>query len=437
MTRLGLACLMTVTVSAVACSGKSTSDANPPDGGSGGGSGDAALLDSSTSTSCTLAVVASGALQSALPDATQLGGPAVVAIDDGFVIAHREQSTGTGQLQLVASHLSDGAALREAASFDLGGCAGLGLPAESGIGAAVNGSSGVLVSALPNCGIGAGAVFAPFDSSGDFGTAKGPKNPSFTDLSLAHAGAVAAAATSGEFEFVYRVVLAKPEIQRAVLTTPNAGCAPESPCAGSEFKPVPIETPFGDSAAPFAMVATTSQLRALLAPLGANTRLLVGPNDAKALSPTAELLLPSADRAALTAWDSSVAAVVPTAGQPTWASATLSGSDLANTKVASFGEAPLTGAALAPLRDHVFVLGASAGQLTLYDFRGAQADVQPTPAGTVHFNDSVGTASLAGFDGQHVALAAARNQVAVVWLTGSELASGSALGGWALLSCAD
>jgi hypothetical protein len=51
--------------------------------------------------------------------------------------------------------------------------------------------------------------------------------------------------------------------------------------------------------------------------------------------------------------------------------------------------------------------------------------------------EKLGTVELTSFDGNHVAMAAARSRVAVVWLSKGVLTAGDPAGGWALLKCSE
>ena len=53
------------------------------------------------------------------------------------------------------------------------------------------------------------------------------------------------------------------------------------------------------------------------------------------------------------------------------------------------------------------------------------------------FPASFGPANLTTFDGVRIAMAAARNRVAVTWITKATLESTDPTGGWALLRCAE
>ena len=112
--------------------------------------------------------------------------------------------------------------------------------------------------------------------------------------------------------------------------------------------------------------------------------------------------------------------------------------DLAGTDL---GQGQMSGPAfrsgdLAVLGDHLLAVGSQAGSLTMFRVGGALgAALDSAPAATVTLDSASGVTSLAGFDGDHVAMAAARQRVALVWLTKTTLTAGDPTGGWAVLQC--
>jgi hypothetical protein len=92
---------------------------------------------------------------------------------------------------------------------------------------------------------------------------------------------------------------------------------------------------------------------------------------------------------------------------------------------------------LAALRSHLFVAQGHTGGITIHRLEGADGNIDMKPADTVELPTSLGKINLSTFDGTHMAIAAARNHVAVVWLSKPKLADGDPTGGWALLKCAD
>lgn len=384
-------------------------------GGAGGSTGGA--------NGCDLAVVSAGELPKPTSLNAHLTGPDIVDTPTGFVLAYREQDTTGAKLTAVVAGLSDGGSLSKPAAFDLGGCAGVVM--KDGVGIAYRGTSGLVATSLPNCGgTGAGAVLIPIDANGLASGASGPKNATFLGLTMARNGGLAPGAAVGDYELIYRVVHSTPEVQRVVLT-------------GKSFKQVPVTLPFGAEDVPFAMVATSSSVRALLGPVPskAGVVVLVGPNGSDTLATKGEFKLPGASWAGLTAWDDRVAALVPASSGVTWKAARLAGSTVSEIGGGTVGNGVAKGGDLVALRDHLVMLLATNTGMKVLRLSGAQGTLSAAPIHSVDLPSTIGPVSLATFDGEHVAMAAARSHVAIVWLMRSTLTTGDPTGGWALLRC--
>ncbi len=382
--------------------------------------------------SCDLNVVAAGALPQPSTPTARLTGPAIAATPDGYVVAYREQDAVGTTLNAVIAGLSDNGTLKPPSKFNLGGCAGVEM--KDGVGIAYAGDEGLVATSLPNCGTGAGAVFIPFDSKGVVGDAQGPKNATFQELTLASGNALAPGAASQDYEFIYRVLLSAPEIQRVVLTTND------TPPSIPPFKSsVPIAQPFGSEDVPFAMVASSPKVRAFMAavPSKSGVALQVGSGTSDALDVKGEVILPDAAWGALTAWDDKVAAIVPGAAGVSFKAVALGGTSVSEVATGTIGSGAVKGGALATLRDSLFVLTSSVGGLTVHRIAGAQGTLSSSAMADVALPEKLGTVELTGFDGNHVAMAADRSRVAVVWLTKGILAAGDPTGGWALLKCSE
>lgn len=385
-------------------------------GGVGGSAGSTGL--------CSLSVIASGKLPDPVAPNANLTGPSIVATDDLFVIGYREQSGD--QLNTKLLSLTDTGSVGAPDTYDLGGCASV-VP-KDGTGIAFAAGQGMFVTSLPDCGKGAGAVFIPFDSKGVLSQASGPRNPSFTELTVAQSGSVAPAAATGEYEFVYRVVTSSPPVvERVVL-------------AGPAFKSgLQIAHPFGDGLVDFGMVATSVPgMRALAGAVpGAGLELHVGPAGSDTLQEAGKFMSPPASSAALAAWKSRAATFIPAPTGVLWKVYEVTGPSSA-TEVAT-GAIQMTqpaSLAVAVLGDLFALATGEPKQITVRRNSGANGQPYAGPAGSAVLSGSVGAASLDAFDGTHVAIAAARNKVALVWLSKHALTPGDATGGWALLDCA-
>lgn len=396
---------------------------------------------------CTLAVAAGGKLPAPVVEGARVSGPAITATDSGFVMAYRDQDPTSGFPRVIVYYVSDDGQPNPPGKFDLIGCPEKELT--DGVGATYANGSGLITTSLPNCDSlkGAGAVFLPFDDVGLVSNAAGPQNPAFNELSMGPASSVATGAAEGDFEVVYRTVTSQPAIERVVLT-------------GSEFKSgVSIVHPFGDGDYPFGLVATSSQVRALLAQTSATqVQVLIGSKvgDTLDTAPSTLTLDSTGSWAAITAWSNRVAAAVPAASGVSIKVGQLgsSGGEAGTPEIFSgtVGSTSATGGALAVLRSHLFVAQARSGGLTMHNLEGAEGTIKlptsapaPTEGGTeggassgtgsVDLQNNLGDATLANFSGTQIAMAAARNRVAIVWLTKPKLGDTDPTGGWALLRC--
>lgn len=383
---------------------------------------------------CSLVIDQAGALPPPPAVGTQMTGPAIVATDNGFMLGYRDQAGE--KLRAVISFLTDTGELTEPQNFDLDGCSTQ-VPSD-GVGMAFANGTGMMTTSLPDCGQGAGAVFIPFKSDGQVEQAAGPRNKTFKTLWLAQGSPIAAAATKGEWELVYRVQHAPPDggtapspwVERVVLQ-------------GAAFKlAVATAKPFGDADVPYAMVATSNQVRAFLAPIqtegGSMTVVKVGDRSSDTLSLDAEFSLSqTAGWAALTAWNNRVAAAIPAGAGMTVQPAEFNGGTVSPKATIQVGSGTAQGGALAVLRSHLFVAQGKVGGITVYRLDGADGNLANKPAVSMEFPSSFGPANLTAFDGARIAMAAARDRVAVAWVTKGKLAAGEPAGGWALLRCAD
>jgi hypothetical protein len=376
---------------------------------------------------CSLMVESAGALPDPIAPTAVLTGPGIAATDNGFVIGYRDQDGAT--LRAVMMYVNDSGQAGQPSVFDLGGCASQ-TPTD-GVGVAYEGGAGLMATSLPDCGSGAGAVFVPFDGAGVVGNASGPRNATFLDLKVAPQGVLAPAAASNEFEFLYHVETSSSMvIERVVLQGPS-------------FKSIPIVHPFGDVDLPFGMVATSPKVRAFLAPDSTaatpGTKVLVGDRQSDTLPDFTSTTfdLPLANWATITAWSNHVAAGVPASTGLTLKIADYSTGSVAVNANGLVGSEAFAGGALAVLRNHLFVAQGTYGGIKVFRLDGAETKVSITPSDSVEMPAAVGAVNLGQFDGTHIAMAAARDTVALVWLNKPTLAAGDLTGGWALLRCSD
>ncbi len=220
------------------------------------------------------------------------------------------------------------------------------------------------------------------------------------------------------------------EVQRVVINAaPGSG-------SGPKFKSVPVTNPLGAEVSAFGQVVTTAQLRAFVGQVPSKNAIVlnVGENSTDALGAQSEVMLPNAPWAAATAWGNQVAALVPTAGGGSFTVARLENGTTTTTTIGDVGPTSIQGAALVALHDSLVAVLGTPGAITLQRFPGAGSTVSKSAASVEKM--TVDTTLLQGFDGVHVAAAAARTRIAVVWTRSSQLQSGQPVGGWAILQCA-
>jgi hypothetical protein len=391
--------------------------------GTGGvGTGGTGATGGIPTPGCQLNLAVSAELPAPVSPDALVTGPAIAATNSGFVISYRDQDPSTGYMRQVVQYISDAGVSGTTGSYELIWCANQ--KPSDGVGATFSGNGGLLVSSLPKCDDkGAGAVFLPFDDTGNVSNAAGPQNALASEITFATGGSVATGAAQGDYEVVYRTVTTIPGIQRAVLT-------------GSDFKGgVPLVQPFGDGDHPYGMIASSSQVRALLAPVGSDTLLQLGPLNGDEIETSGVVTLPggAAPWAALTAWQNRVAAATPASAGTMLVVAELGANGPQEIAGGVIGTTPVSSGALSTLRSHLLLAQGRNGGITLHRVEDASSGVIASPAASVE----VTAAGVADFDGQHLALASTRKRVAVAWLTKHALASGDPTGGWALLECND
>lgn len=383
---------------------------------------------------CDLSLVASGPLLATDSSTVVAGGPGITPTPDGFVIGYREgSSTGAaGHVKLMG--LTDCGQLVQSAHVDLAAaglaCAGGG--SDDGVGVAFSSGAGLAAASLPNCGSGGGVLLMPFDAKGALhAKAAGPRNAAFHKLRMASpTGSVAPSSSATDFELVYRIEndSGGGELQRVVLSAPAGE-------AGPEFKGVPVQFPLGNEDILFGRVVSSTQVRAFAGsiPSKAGVVLALGPNSADTLDTRGEVQLPDANWTASTAWADKAAAMVPAATGVTWKAAQLAGATVAEIATGTVGSGSVQGGGMAVLGNNLMILTATSQGMTVHRVTGAQGTLGTSASDSVPI--PLGAGALTGFDGQRVAVAAARTRVAVAWVNAAQVSSGT-VGGWALLKCA-
>lgn len=405
---------------AIGCGGQSRTDPGGSGGvgatgggatGGSGGSGNAGGVGAAGGC-----VVASGHLP-VTSESVDVAGPAVARTDAGFVIAWREISA-IGNLRVSTATLSPDGVFTKVHSALSGQC--VGEPGTNDVSLSFRGAAGLLATAIPSCGQGAGSLIAEVDPNGFFGDSTAPKNAAFDELVTKHQ-ALAPAAAPGEWEFVYVVSKPLAEAQRVVLT-------------GASFKSVPLVTVA--SGAKSVQVATSPTTRAQLVVRSSGSALLLENNEFPAQGTPAEYPLPESDATSVAAWTHRGLGVVVDQGALAWTAAT---------PVTLIATGTLPHDAVLP-RDlvsvHVaeqdgalhLVAGAPKALYLGQAFSAEQFWLNGVPDRERRV-DATEVPELSGFDGARSGAAVRQEKIAVAWLTSAKVAAGEPIGGWALMSC--
>ncbi len=404
---------LSLALALAACGGK-TEDAPQGSAGSGGTG-----ASGGETAGCT--VQAAGSLPESVAEAAVLSGPGIVATDTGFVLGYREQHGDNLRAAMLA--LSDAGETGTPSYFDLDGCASK--TPHDGVSLAYRAGGGLLVTSLPDCGKGAGAMFLPFDDNGSPSQGAGPRNQVFTHVGMS-ARSVAPSLDSGEWELVYAVTAddAPPMLVERLLLQ------------GAAFKvDAAVAHPFGDVSRAWASVASSADVIGMLAADGAGALdLMLGPNAGNVLKLVQVPAVSPAKGGDLVAYGPRVAVAARTGVAVHLRVLELLATGLAD--VVATGELPIVGAlsvALGVDDDRLFAATGHPGSIQLDWLTGAKSNPNFAAASTAQLGAPI--PALASFDGSHLALAAARGRVALVWLSSGKLTQGQPTGGWLLASC--
>ena len=394
--------------------GKCVSEGGAPDAATDG----PPVEDVPPAVGCTLKVVAAGELPMPVSPDARLTGPGVVATESNFVIGYREMDASAGSWRVSLMTLSDGGTLGAPTQQMTTACAGM--EPSDGFGMSYSMGQGMAGVSDPDCGGGAGATFIEFDAAAAVTDAK-PSVGAGPDLTIAPIHSLGPGPSPGTWELVYKS-LGKALSLKLIGTTGND-----------------VVSLFNDSDIDFVQVAATNQVRATLTNIvGSGARMDIGP--AGTTSPElvpfgAEGGAVTATWGAITAWADRAAAIVPAAA---------GGVELkvADRTGAEFGGGSIPGSAfrsgdIAQLRNHLFVVGGQMGGFTVFDVQGATTAPMVPPANSVQLTSNIMGVSVVAVDGNHVAIAAARQRVALAWLRQQQLVGASSPGGWALLECGE
>ncbi len=366
--------------------------------------------DAATPTSCDLALLGHGTFDMPASSGTVYSGPAVVATPTGFIITYREADPTT--TQAVRLKISDqGEATRS--DVALPSCDNL---SSDGISAIWNETfgAGLMTVSSPACGLDHPRLHVSnFDSDGDTLAEYTYELPSRIRLSpvkaLAPYGAkFFLAAMAGDAPFLY--VFDGLSVQQ---------------------DPAPMEIHKGNGAVTFVQVTTAPGMRSLLTDSDLEGgKLVLSVDDAQA--GTALVSLSHGEVTSLTSWGKRTAVVRAAGDQLAWHVVSQDGGTLADGTLAG----SFTATDVAQLHDHLLIVGAGAGSITVFRLDDANGTFSVPTAFQIQLASSQGV-SLEDFTGERIAMAAAKDRIVVAWLTTTTTMAGTstAPGGYAVLGC--
>lgn len=377
------------------------------DGGAAtGGVSAGGTAGSAPVATCDLSLVASGRL----PHASQVDSVAIAASAKGFTIAYVDVASGIHGNTVV--DLSDGGQPSNAFQVTVPGCPGTSRGAAVSYG--TTGSSGLAAFAAGNCsGAGAGAMFFPLSAGARAGSPTTARNSGNSAIVIGpHA---LAPLGPDRYAFAYQ------------MTTSQGSGAQLATLTGDQFDGAVTDL-FSAEPADSVAISASDRARGILGHLTSGSELLdVGASDPDAGAYVhIQKKLGSQPWAAIAAFGLRVAVVFPSSvglqyrliedsSRGTVGSGYFKGADFSHGDVAVLG-------------NHLVAVGSSSDHVTLYQLDNVQATPTGLPQEPVQmFTSMIGTEFLPPV--QHLALAAARNRVALVY------AGKNTAGYWALFSC--
>jgi hypothetical protein len=347
-----------------------------------------------------------------------VAGPAITATDTGFLIAYRNGNVDNSVANLALSPLSDEGALGPESSQPIETCANVSV--DDGIGLVVS-SSSVAIASRPYC---PDPVDPSLDKPADLVAFTFNKDTAVLDPALPiHVSTGPGLLAELTLARSNSLVFSSGAFQAVFV---SQGVAYRAQVVSDQANPVKLFETGGSS---YAQHSATSDVLATLATRDAETRLLINTNLTvhQALSPMGSLAT----------WVQGAttrigAVTVDPYGALTWSAMDSQGASLGAGTIPVSG---VTSTNVVALRDHALIAIGRPSGLDLHKLKGALGAKLAVDGSGVVQQDTVGTESLAAFDGARVAIAAARNRVAVVWLTKHALGAMEPKGGFAVYAC--
>lgn len=387
---------------------------------------------------CNFQLVKAGELPAPLEKGANETGAAIVASSTGFVVVYREENVAASKTRVASMPLGDEGVAGTPSYVVTDTCPGV-VPTD-GVSAVMGATSGVVAISQPACSAGdagataAGATFLALKSDGTLGSVNKVLGPADIKLTANHALTVGAATGNTQFAYVSSGAASVFDIDGTL-----------APAVGTAILPIAAGT-----TNTFAAIARATGLSASLvdAPAegGIGALFTVTPEGALAdagvdaagtdggpVGPTTTELASGAF-GSIAAWSGRAIAVVgSSSGQLSF--------DARSSAGASIGAGALTGGPfgavdVANLGDRVLLAAGATHGITMFRLDGATSGKLPASASSTQaFSQTLGGVSLGSYDGKSISVAAARNRVAVAWVTRQSLGSSDATGGFAVFAC--
>ncbi len=375
--------------------------------------------DGSTQTSCTLAPVGGGRIESSLGTGSVLTGPNVVSTATGFVLAYRDTSADGKNSRAIRVRVTDDGTKGTEIPTVVTACAGS--TESGGIAAAWNAKSskGLMAVTTPPCAAAQTAVMdlMNFDEVGNV-TGRTPLEA--PDLRFARVQAAAAHPTDDGF-YLSATASDKPYVY---------------PIVGTDALPQREAINMTGGNPLFAQVATSQNTVALVAQASTNggtagaLSMTVRPPTSANQNPVS---LAGGPFGSLTAWGSRALVIRPDTTGLAWNAIDVSGKDVGS---GSLKGGPFSSVDATTLNDHIIIAAGSSKTVTLWRLDRATGVITKEPPLSTTLPLVTGKATLADYDGARIAIAAARKRVMVAWVTTPEPRTADKVaGGYVLLGC--
>lgn len=386
-------------------------DSSPP---TDTGIDDVAQRSDGSFTGCLTDMMDWAPFNKAASDTAVITGPSLTALPSGFMVTYRETSSQPSVTQyvrqLIAELGSKGARIAGPQTTCQANTASNGITSIWSDAA----SAGLMVMATPQCQQnGTDILVETFNASGQ--TTASQSYPSTQDVELTNSHGVSQSPGSTQF------LLALVQEQRAFYMPLDGITIP-----GSQTAMIGAGTP-----AAFAQIVATPSIVATATTAADTTQVVLGTSS----NPTQIWTQNSQSGSALTAmtaWDTNTMIVSASGPDLVWMVASASGSV---TKTGTIAGGPYTSVDVAYVSDHLIIAGGKSKSITLFRFDGVSGTITDQPKAQVTVTDPGGL-QLDQFDGNNLALSAARDHVVVSWVTASGgLTSGQLPGAYIMYGC--